>query len=86
MDKNSKLAIPIVFLSLVALVVVLAGISRTVSAQEAKEQWPKRFEHPKGVATMYQPQLESFENGVVWTRAESYSNPQLFNISVSGGA
>jgi hypothetical protein len=69
MDKNSKLSIPNVFLSLVALVMVLVGVSRIAAAQEAKEQWPKRFEHPNGVATMYQPQLESFEADKLTARA-----------------
>ncbi len=38
-------------------------------AQESKDKWPKRFEHPKGTVVMYQPQLEDFKDDVLTARA-----------------
>ncbi|MGA7579580.1 MAG: hypothetical protein ACLQUW_09420 [Desulfobaccales bacterium] len=51
------------------LALVLAFGSQAARAQESKDKWPKRFEAPKGVVVMYQPQLEDFKGDVLTGRA-----------------
>ena len=51
------------------LALVLTFGSRAVMAQESKDKWPKRFEHPKGTVVMYQPQIEDFKADKLTARA-----------------
>jgi hypothetical protein len=50
------------FLSLMVITVLMLVVAqRAALAQEAKSRWPMKFEHPKGTAIMYQPQLEDMK-------------------------
>lgn len=51
------------------MALIFALCSQAVMAQESKDKWPKRFEHPKGTVIMYQPQLESFQGDKLTARA-----------------
>ena len=53
-----------------SIVMILAGVfifDRPVLA--AQDPWPKRFEDPRGVVVMYQPQLEDYKDDVLTARA-----------------
>jgi hypothetical protein len=51
------------------LALIMAFGSQAVMAQESKDKWPKRLEHPKGTVVMYQPQLEDFKDDKLTARA-----------------
>ena len=63
-----QLMVKVAFIGL-ALALILAFGSQAVMAQESKDKWPKRFEHPKGTVIMYQPQLEDFKDDKLTARA-----------------
>jgi hypothetical protein len=48
------------------LALVLMGGRPALAAQD---KWPKRFEHPKGMVVMYQPQLETYQDDKLTGRA-----------------
>ena len=49
--------------SLMVMAVLMVAVGhRGGWSQEAKEPWPKQFDHPKGTAIMYQPQLEDMKD------------------------
>ncbi len=47
---------------IVVAVLMVAFGHRGGWSQEAKEPWPKQFDHPTGTAIMYQPQLEDMKD------------------------
>ena len=63
-----QLMVKVAFTGIV-LALILAFGSQAVVAQESKDRWPKRFEHPKGTVVMYQPQLEDFKDDKLTSRA-----------------
>jgi hypothetical protein len=61
---------PIRSLEGTAVLIVLAlALILSRPALAAQDPWPKRFEHPKGTVTMYQPQPEDFKDNVLTARA-----------------
>jgi hypothetical protein len=53
-SKSVKQLLPLMIIAVLSL----AFGQRAALAQEAKSRWPMKFEHPKGTAIIYQPQLE----------------------------
>jgi hypothetical protein len=51
------------------LTVLFLALIFTRPALAAPDPWPKRFEHPKGIVVMYQPQLEDFKDDKLTARA-----------------
>jgi len=47
---------------IIIAVLTLAVGQRAAPAQEAKDPWPKSFQHEKGTVIMYQPQLEDMKD------------------------
>jgi hypothetical protein len=90
MRKAQPLAAPRIFLTLTVLAMVLILGGRSTLAQETKDKWPKRFEHPKGTVVMYQPQLESWQGDVLTAYAavsaqkKEWKNPVFGALWLTG--
>ena len=65
---NRHLMVKVAFTGLFLALALTFG-SRAIMAQESKDKWPKRFEHPKGTVVMYQPQMEDFKDDKLTARA-----------------
>jgi hypothetical protein len=56
-------------MGLAVLTILAAALLGGQPVLAAQDQWPKRFQHPKGTVVMYQPQLEDFKDDLLTARA-----------------
>ncbi|NLI33222.1 MAG: hypothetical protein GX422_10670 [Deltaproteobacteria bacterium] len=73
------------FLLALVSVALLAGVSwRPPPAMGAQDEWPRRFEDPKGEVLVYQPQLEDFKDDKLWARAAVSARKKEWKAPVFG--